>query len=640
MFVHPIDPKLLPKRPIRLVLVNPRSPESFWSFRWALREVLSDKRAINPPLGLATLAALTPAHWDIAICDENIEPLPLDPDADIVGIGGMAVQFPRQRELLGYYREKGYHVVAGGSYVSLSPSSYEGLVDTLIIGEAELIWPAFCRDFEQGIAARRYHQAVPVDLRHSPTPRYDLIKFSSYTTASLQFSRGCPYQCEFCDIPVLFGRKPRTKTLEQIHDELDLLRRYGVHNVFFVDDNLIGHRPRALALLEFLTEYQRCHNYPFSFGTEVSVNLATDRELLSRVRAAGFHWVFLGIETPETESLAETGKKQNLRGSLLDAVRAFYQNGIDVFSGFIVGFDHDSVKTFERQYHFIEASGIQVAMLGLLTAVPRTPLYERLRRENRLRAHVQPGDNTGGQTNIVPLGMTYDELTVGYAALYERLTSYRAMAMRIRNKFRFYRKNHHSFRHHANERHAGRTLWRLAIRGILRSGVVCGARFVWSLGHVRPSLWPDACQDWAAGFSIREYARRYVCHPTFRERLSIERHVVQLLRKLQEPTANGIFRIQFERLSRPVRLRMVVGRSCQSADLKSALNLMNRLLRRFRTLTLVLEFKDAPISHHVHIGQWMDRLRHAGDRISIEWDKPLMPGIDSSRFAVATRIAS
>ncbi|EQD30474.1 radical SAM domain-containing protein [mine drainage metagenome] len=617
------------------MLINPRSPESFWSFRWALRELLPDKRAINPPLGLATLAALTPVDWEISIFDENIEPLPTDPKADIVGIGGMAVQFPRQRELLHYYREKGYHVVIGGSYASLSPSTYEGLADTLIVGEAELVWPEFCRDFEHGLPGKQYCQPDPVDLRHTPTPRFDLLNLSAYTTASLQFSRGCPYLCEFCDIPVLFGRKPRTKTLAQIHNELEALRPTGIHDVFFVDDNLIGYRPRAKALLEFLAEYQRSHDYPFSFGTEVSVNLATDPELLGRLRAAGFRWVFLGIETPDMASLAEAGKKQNLRGNLLDAVRVFYRNGIDVFSGFIVGFDHDTVETFERQYRFIEASGIQVAMLGLLTAVPRTPLYERLQRDRRLRLDVQPGDNTGGQTNVVPLRMSYDEMAAGYAALCARLTTHRAIATRIRNKLRYYRES--PVPRQRDGQASRSVLRRLITRGISKGGLGCVASFLWSLWGVRPSLWSLACQDWAAGFSIREYTQRYIQNPPLEERMFTERYISRLARKLRNPITKGCFKIDLEPFRKPVRLRMVIEQKCGTLDLKAALATLDHLLRGFRTLTLVLVLKELPTGCNLYLRQWIDRLGHYSDRVTVEWEEALIHGIDSSRVAVTTR---
>ncbi|HEV8433668.1 MAG TPA: B12-binding domain-containing radical SAM protein, partial [Thermoanaerobaculia bacterium] len=215
---------------MRLLLINPRAPESFWTFRWAVDRVLPDKRAINPPLGLATLAALSPESWEIEIVDENVEPIPTDPVADIIGVCGMGVQFARQRELLTHFRSRGFFVVAGGSYASLCPEAYEEIADAVIAGEAEYIWPEFCRDFEAGEAKPLYRECGEVSLHDSPPPRYDLLKLDRYAMVSLQFSRGCPFRCEFCDIIVMFGRKPRTKTPEQVCRELDVLRENGVRN--------------------------------------------------------------------------------------------------------------------------------------------------------------------------------------------------------------------------------------------------------------------------------------------------------------------------------------------------------------------------------------------------------------------------
>ncbi len=311
--------------PIRLLLINPRFPESFWSFRWAVDRVLCGKRTLNPPLGLATVAALCPAHWQVEIVDENIERVPVNPAADVIGICGMAVQFPRQRQLLEYYRTRGYYVVAGGSYASLCPERYEGLADTVVAGEAEYIWPRFCRDFERRAPSAFYQETGVVNLEDSPVPRFDLLKLERYATVNMQFSRGCPYRCEFCDIIVMFGRRPRTKSPAQIERELDRLRALGVHNVFFVDDNLIGHRPKAKALLRHLVAYQRRHRHEFLFGTQASLNAADDDELLRSFRAANFGWLFIGIESHEEEILKESGKTQNTLRDMLEAVQNIYR---------------------------------------------------------------------------------------------------------------------------------------------------------------------------------------------------------------------------------------------------------------------------------------------------------------------------
>ncbi|MFQ5770167.1 MAG: B12-binding domain-containing radical SAM protein [bacterium] len=237
---------------MRLLLINPKFPESFWSFKWAVDTVVPNKRTLNPPLGLATLAALCPEGWEVEIIDENIESIPLQPKADIIGVCGMGVQFKRQTELLTFYKQQGHFVVAGGSYASLCPELYESLADTVVAGEAEYIWQEFCQNYERERQKRIYQETGEVHLIDSPVPRYDLLKLHKYTAVSLQFSRGCPFRCEFCDIIVMFGRKPRTKSIEQVSRELDLLRKLEVHNAFFVDDNLIGDKHAAKDLLRFI----------------------------------------------------------------------------------------------------------------------------------------------------------------------------------------------------------------------------------------------------------------------------------------------------------------------------------------------------------------------------------------------------
>jgi radical SAM superfamily enzyme YgiQ (UPF0313 family) len=495
---------------VRLLLINPRFPESWWSAQWALDEILPGKRAINPPLGLATLAALCPPHWQVTIVDENVEPLPQQPQADIVGVCGMGVQFPRQRELLAHYRRLGHYVVAGGSYGSLCPEQYASLADSVVAGEAEYIWPQFCRDFEQGAPKPLYHETGTVSLADSPTPRFDLLKLERYSYASLQFSRGCPFRCEFCDIIVMFGRKPRVKTLEQIERELDALRRCGARSVFFVDDNLIGNLPQARKLLQFLRDYQRKHDYWFGFGTEASLNMAQHEDLLQLFREAGFGWVFIGIESTDPASLKETLKTQNLHEDILTSIRRIYSYGIEVLAGFIVGFDNDTLDTFEVQYRFITDAGIQSAMIGLLTALPKTPLYERLKKEGRLNTLEDMSDNTRPHTNVIPKNMDYEAMVDGYLALYRRLLADREIALRVRNKLRYLRAP--AYRSTYSTRQGLGILARLIGKGILPGGPGRVWHFLRSIPLRSPAAIPVVISEWIVAISMREFANRHLLH--------------------------------------------------------------------------------------------------------------------------------
>jgi radical SAM superfamily enzyme YgiQ (UPF0313 family) len=493
---------------MHLLLINPKFPESFWSFKWAIDNILPGKRAVNPPLGLATLAALCPNDWQIEIIDENIEPVPQTTTADIVGICGMGVQFPRQRELLAYYRGLGRTVVAGGSYASLCPEEYVELADTVVAGEAEYVWKEFCRDFANGTPKALYHETGTVDIRDSPTPRFDLLKLDAYSNVTIQFSRGCPFRCEFCDIIVMFGRRPRVKSLEQIKLELDQLRRFGARSVFFVDDNLIGNRREAKELLRFLGRYQQDHDYAFSLGTEASLDMAQDEELLGLFRTANFGWVFIGIETTDPASLKETGKTQNLREDILTSVQRIYAYGIDVLGGFIIGFDTDTVETFDLQYRFITESGIQSAMIGLLMALPRTPLHARMVREGRLTGIERHANNTGPVTNITPKNMSMEAMVEAYLALYHRLLTGSEIGRRIRNKATHLRAPAYGSGYPLSKRFG--IVGRLFVRGILPGGFPRIIEFLRTFPFLAPSRIPMVISDWIIGLSMRDFAENHL----------------------------------------------------------------------------------------------------------------------------------
>lgn len=619
---------------MKLLLINPRFPESFWSFKWAIDTVMpSEKRTINPPLGLATLAGLSPKHWEVEIVDENIETIPLSPKADIIGICGMGVQFKRQKELLSFYRKKGYFVIAGGSYSSLCPEYYESIADAVIAGEAEYIWPEFCKDFEAGMPKKLYHETGEVSLHDSPTPRFDLLKLDRYQAVSLQFSRGCPFRCEFCDIIVMFGRKPRIKSFEQVGKELDELRKLNVRNVFFVDDNLIGNKPAAKKLMAFLRDYQKEHDYYFLFGTEASLNLAQDEELLSLFRQANFGWVFIGIESPDEESLKETLKFQNTRADILTSVRTIYSYGIEVLAGFIVGFDNDTIRTFDLQYNFIRNSGIQAAMIGMLTAIPKTPLYERLEKEGRLMPDPwNTTDNTKLSSNIIPKQMSYTEMVNNYRALYYRLLEDRTIAERIKNKTRYL--TNPTYRNVYPLSTQLKSLAKLIAYGIIPGGFSRMYHFIKSVPFSSPGQIHVVIQDWVVGLAMRDY---------------VDRNFIQEFDKTNELAGSYLGRIEktFQRYLQGGALEVSLNQvKNAAADFSISMNgLLDRdfFVRAANHLEEVLQNTSSSVTLHIEefqeaqvepLNQLLKRLSRYGDRVYISVHEKLrgMVGIDSSVF--------
>lgn len=617
---------------MKLLLINPKSPESFWSFKWALGKILPDIRSLNPPLALATVAGLTPPDWQVEIVDENVETVPVEPEADVIGIGGMAVQFERQRELLSYYGKKGYFTVAGGSYASLCPEAYRGLAGTVISGEAEYTWPRFCLDFAAGRPQELYREKGVVDLAHSAVPRFDLLPLNRYHTATLQFSRGCPYRCEFCDIIVMFGRKPRTKPLQLIAGELDALRTQGVHNLFFVDDNLIGNKRRAKELLEFLIEYQRRHRWNFYLGTQVSLNIAGDDELLDLFRRAHFQWVFIGIESPSLASLQEAGKSQNAGYDVPTAVAKIHSYGLQVIGGFIIGFDHDTTSIFADQYDLIMRSGIQSAMIGLLTAVPKTLLYSRLQKEDRLLADIPAADNSKLETNVLPKGMSYEEMVEGYRRLYLHLYRDAAIAAKIRNKFKHFRPP--AVVPEYKLAYALTLLVKILARGILAGGPRRIFHFLRSLPFARARLLPWAVGDWVVALATRDFLSRHFALSLEEEKVKRKRLAEELRRSLSRYVAQGIVRIShWKDKGDSVNLAISIMGPLDGHGLRQVARQVERLLKNSRSL-VELHISYHPSGDLAAMKKFLAQLAKHGDRILIRMDEAasrLIP-VDSSVF--------
>ncbi|HJX89023.1 MAG TPA: B12-binding domain-containing radical SAM protein [Pyrinomonadaceae bacterium] len=400
---------------MNILLVNPEFEETYWSFRHALP--FEGKRSVFPPLSLLTVSSLLPASYNRRLVDLNVESLkPAQIDwADMIFITGMLSQKQSLHSVVQQAKRKGKVVVLGGPYVT---STIEELPDAdhIFQGEAETTLPQFFEDLERGEAKRVYKAAERPSMELSPTPDFKLADLKHYSFVSIQYSRGCPFSCEFCDIIEIYGRVPRTKTNAQILAELDQLKALGWRGpLFIVDDNFIGNKKNVRLLLPALIEWQKRNGFPFSLLTEASVNLADDDELLANMRDAGFRRVFLGIETPVEESLKEAQKTQN-RGNLLDSVKKIQSYGMEVMAGFIVGFDNDPEDIFERQINFIRESAIPLAMVGMLNALPDTQLWRRLEREGRLLGEDATGNNTISTLNFVPK-MDVDKLIQGYQSI-------------------------------------------------------------------------------------------------------------------------------------------------------------------------------------------------------------------------------
>jgi radical SAM superfamily enzyme YgiQ (UPF0313 family) len=406
----------------RVLLVSPRIPTTYWSYKYALPFVR--KKALLPPLGLLTVAGMLPEDYELRLIDMNVEALRREDIewADMVFLSAMIVQQKSFEQVVALCRECATPVVAGGPYPTSSFQTIEG-VDHFVLDEAECTLPEFLKDCERGEARHVYRAEGKPDLDLTPLPRFDLVDVNLYESMPLQFSRGCPFDCEFCDIIELFGRKPRTKDPRQFMREVDHLYTTGFRgSLFIVDDNFVGNKNKAKKLLPPLAAWQKAHGYPFSVSTEASITLAQDEELLDLMVAAGFTMVFIGIETPDAKTLAMTHKTQNLREDVLSSVARIQQRGIEVSGGFIVGFDGETEDIFERQKEFIQKAGIPTAMVGLLIALPHTQLYRRLKKEGRILAETHGNNTHDFDLNFVPY-MPRQKLLSGYKWLLNQVYS-------------------------------------------------------------------------------------------------------------------------------------------------------------------------------------------------------------------------
>jgi radical SAM superfamily enzyme YgiQ (UPF0313 family) len=415
---------------MNILLVYPQYPDTYWSFKHALKFI--SKKASNIPLGLITIAPLLPDSWNKKLIDLNVVRL-RDKDikwADYVYISAMSVQLASVKQVIERCRQLGTKTVAGGPLFTEEFEKFAE-IDHLVLNEAEITLPLFIEDLKNGRPNKIYQSDKFADITKSPLPDYSLLKTGKYATAGIQYSRGCPFDCEFCDITALFGRHVRTKTSAQIIAELDQLLHIGWRgSVFFVDDNFIGHKMKLKdELLPAVIAWMESNNNPFYFITEASINLADDRDLIDMMVKAGFAKVFVGIETPEESCLMECNKLQNNNRDLIDCVSVIQRSGIEVFGGFIVGFDNDPPNIFQRQIDFIQKSGIITAMVGLLNAPRLSKLYRRLKNEGRITDEFT-GDNTDYSINFVPV-MDKDELLKGYQKIIQSIYSCKAYYARM-----------------------------------------------------------------------------------------------------------------------------------------------------------------------------------------------------------------
>lgn len=495
---------------MNILLVYPQYPDTFWSFKHALRFVR--RKAAYPPLGLLTVASMLPEEWNKKLVDMNVHPL-TDKDllwADYVFISAMAIQKASVREVVSRARRLGKKIVAGGPLFTTEPELFDD-VDHLVLNEAEITLYTFLEDLKSGTPRHMYRTDEHPPVTGTPMPMWSLIKMKHYSGMSLQYSRGCPFNCEFCDITFLDGRIPRTKEKQQVLSELENIYQHGWRGpVFIVDDNFIGNKNKIKnEILPAIIDWQKKKKYPFSFLTEVSINIVDDDDLMQLMAKAGFNKVFIGIETPNEASLNECSKNQNVSRDLVASVKKIHNHGLEVMAGFIVGFDNDPLSIFKTQINFIQKSGIVTAMVGLLNAPKGTRLYQRLKGENRLIKDSFTGDNMDDSLNFVPK-MNRESLISGYKHVLSTIYAPKQYYSRIKTLLKEYKPKSKAPVYKVNWRDLLgllNSMWFLGIREK-------GRRYYWrmfvSTLMTRPKVFPLFVTLSVYGYHFRKVVDKYI----------------------------------------------------------------------------------------------------------------------------------
>lgn len=491
---------------MKVLLVYPEYPATFWSFKYALNFI--SRKASFPPLGLLTIASMLPSEWEFRLVDMNVRKLK-DNDilwADNVYISAMIVQADSVRKVLERCKSMGRKVVAGGPLFTTGHEEFTDMVDHFVLNEAEETLPAFLRDMKNGIPLKVYASSTRADLATSPVPRRDLLRLGDYGSMNIQYSRGCPFDCEFCNITSLLGRVPRTKGREQMIAELDSIHALKWKGcVFIVDDNFIGNKAKLKReILPAMIGWMERNRRPFTFITEASINLADDDELMELMVSAGFDTVFVGIESPNEDSLDECDKQANKGRDMVESIRKMQRFGLEVQGGFIVGFDNDPPEIFDRMITFIQESSVVTAMVGMLNALPSTRLYSRLMKEGRLLEGAS-GNNTDISINFMP-SMDYDSLIAGYQRIMQHIYSPKQYHKRIITFLQNFRPGRHRIFHL-------RFNYLMALpKSIVRLGILGRERlhywklFFWTLFR-RPRLLPYAITLSIYGYHFRKMVK-------------------------------------------------------------------------------------------------------------------------------------